>query len=211
MRKTTWNTIGLTVALASMLGLVVMSPVTVLAGGSSDTSGDGFHCYLFFSLPEGQFAQVMVNDTDSAKVEEEVLKAIDKYVNVEGGTLEATTGSNAVQLPDQSTICTGLEEAGSSTCPCNFGAAYFLSIGVDPSNSQCTTFNIETLLVIIAEDTEGRFAFFRTEAPTFCGSFGTIPNTNDSHFTTLSQQRECRADLLATAQALNIPGVQCAQ
>ncbi len=42
---------------------VLLGHSSALAGGASDSSGDGSHCYGFFSLPLGKFAQVMVNDS----------------------------------------------------------------------------------------------------------------------------------------------------
>ena len=41
--------------------MLVFAPRGALAGGSSDSTGEEFHCYLFFNLPDEQFAQVMVN------------------------------------------------------------------------------------------------------------------------------------------------------
>ncbi len=79
---------------------------TALAGGSSDTSGDGYHCYLFFDLGGDEFAQVMINDSDDFKVEEEVLKAIDKYEEEEGGILETSIGNlKKFALPDGRSVC----------------------------------------------------------------------------------------------------------
>ena len=66
---------------------------TALAGGSSDTSGDGYHCYLFFSLPDGQFAQAMVNDSYSSEVMKKVDEFIEKYEYVEDGTLDLAIGN----------------------------------------------------------------------------------------------------------------------
>jgi len=66
---------------------------TALAGGSSDTSGDGFHCYLFFSFPDGEFSQAMVNDSDPDEVLKKVEEFIAKYVDGEGGTLDSAIGN----------------------------------------------------------------------------------------------------------------------
>ncbi len=66
---------------------------TALAGGSSDTSGDGSHCYLFFSLGSGEFAQAMVNDWDPAEVMKKVAEFIEKYEGSEGGVLFLAVGN----------------------------------------------------------------------------------------------------------------------
>ncbi len=64
-----------------------------LAGGTSDTSGDGFHCYQFFTLPGGRFAQAMTNDSDPNVVVQKLTEFLDKYVVAEGGTLTAAAGN----------------------------------------------------------------------------------------------------------------------
>ena len=66
---------------------------TALAGGSSDTSGEGDHCYLFFTLPDGKFAQAMVNDSDPGVVLIKVDELIEKYEGDEEGTLALSIGS----------------------------------------------------------------------------------------------------------------------
>ena len=66
---------------------------TVLAGGSSDSSGEGFHCYLFFTLPDGKFAQAMVNDSDPDEVIKKVEELIEKYAGDEEGTLDLSVGN----------------------------------------------------------------------------------------------------------------------
>ena len=74
-----------------------------LAGGASGSTGDGFHCYLFFvgfGGSDGLFAQAMMNDADQdevKKVRDEFLTkaALDEFAltfsvgNVDrGGTFE---------------------------------------------------------------------------------------------------------------------------
>ncbi|MCP4744731.1 MAG: hypothetical protein GY874_01120 [Desulfobacteraceae bacterium] len=86
---------------------------SAIAGGSSATSGDGFHCYLFFDLGDGEFAQVMVNDSEPGKVEEEVLKAIDKYEQEEAGLLDMSIGNIDFGLPDNRLVCA----AAVNSCP----------------------------------------------------------------------------------------------
>ena len=58
---------------------VSVGPGSTLAGGTSDTTGNEFNCYLYFDLfPEEagfEFAQVMINDEDADKVREEFAKA----------------------------------------------------------------------------------------------------------------------------------------
>ena len=65
---------------------------TALAGGSSDTSGDGFHCYLFFE-DGGFFAQAMMNDTNQDEVIKKRDEFIAKYTIDEGLTLAAEIGN----------------------------------------------------------------------------------------------------------------------
>ena len=55
-----------------LLGLLIsglsvsVGTIGALAGGSADSTGEGFHCYLFFELADGEsFAQVMINDSNS--------------------------------------------------------------------------------------------------------------------------------------------------
>ena len=86
----------------------------VFAGGASDTSGDGFHCYLFFELPDERFAQFMVNDSDAEVVFEKVAESFAKYAGVggEGGTLTVAAG-----------------DAGN--CSCNLAPIEFPPICVD--------------------------------------------------------------------------------
>ncbi len=47
--------------------LLISTGSVALAAGGSDTTGEGLHCYLFFSLPDDKFAQVMLND-DLARI-----------------------------------------------------------------------------------------------------------------------------------------------
>ena len=70
----------MTAAAALMLGFAMsMGTSGALAGGSSDSSGMGTHCYLFFTgygLAEGEFAQAMINDEDP----DEVIKKIEEFL-----------------------------------------------------------------------------------------------------------------------------------
>lgn len=70
---------------------IAMSPA--FAGGSLNTSSDGFHCYLFFTLDDGKFAQVMVNNADPNEVLKKVNEFINKYVDMEGGVLTESVGN----------------------------------------------------------------------------------------------------------------------
>jgi hypothetical protein len=65
------------------------------AGGSLTTSSDGFHCYLFFTLGDGTFAQVMVNNADPNEVLKRVNEFMNKYVDTEGGVLTESVGNIA--------------------------------------------------------------------------------------------------------------------
>ena len=68
---------------------------SVFAGGSSDSTGEGFHCYLFCVRPGDppQFAQVMVNDEKFEEVTKKVGEFLGKYILDEGYTLEASVGN----------------------------------------------------------------------------------------------------------------------
>ena len=76
------------------------------AGGSSDTSGDGFHCYLFFEFPDNdnEFAQAMVNDSDRNEVLKKVDEFIDKYEGDEDGYLAQSIGN----LGEASAVCNSM-------------------------------------------------------------------------------------------------------
>ncbi len=80
---------------------------TALAGGSSDTSGDGFHCYLFFE-DGGFFAQAMMNDAKQDEVIKKRDEFIVKYTIDEGLTLATEIGN----LDPGAGVC----EAGPSVC-----------------------------------------------------------------------------------------------
>ncbi len=75
---------------------------SALAGGASDSSGEGSHCYLFFSFPNGRFAQAMVNDSKPAEVIKKTEEFLAKYEG-EGGTLELAIGNIA------GTVCAPIE------------------------------------------------------------------------------------------------------
>ena len=67
---------------------------TALAGGASDSSGDGKHCYLFFVDQTGDsdwFAQAMIND--DAEVAKKACEFLQKYVGDEGFVLDLTAGN----------------------------------------------------------------------------------------------------------------------
>ncbi len=66
---------------------------TALAGGSSDSSGDGFHCYLFFEDVDGWFAQAMMNGDDSQEVLDSRNDFLVKYIDDEGLVLTAQIGN----------------------------------------------------------------------------------------------------------------------
>ena len=81
------------IAFTAVVFVVATGIGTAFAGGSSDTSGDGFHCYLFFMLPDGQFSQAMVNDSDALEVIKKVEEFIEKYEGSEGGMLDLAVGN----------------------------------------------------------------------------------------------------------------------
>ncbi len=84
--------------------LVIAGTGTTLAGGSSDASGDGFHCYLFFELPDRRFAQAMINDSIPEEVLMKAEECLVKYEIDEGGVLVQAIGNIAgsVCAPSQS-------------------------------------------------------------------------------------------------------------
>ena len=79
---------------------MAMSPGAAMAGGSSDSTGEAFHCYLFFDLPDEKFAQVMINDSEATVVVEKANEAIDKYELDELGILSIQTGNVKNCLPE---------------------------------------------------------------------------------------------------------------
>ena len=81
------------IALTAFVLVIGMGTGTALAGGSSDASGDGFHCYLFFSLPDGRFAQAMINDSIPEEVLMKAEECLAKYEDDEGGLLELAIGN----------------------------------------------------------------------------------------------------------------------
>ena len=83
------------IAFAVFVFVMATGTGTAFAGGSSDSSGNGFHCYLFFSLPDGEFAQAMVNDSLASEVTAKVDEFIDKYEVELGGVLDLATGNVA--------------------------------------------------------------------------------------------------------------------
>lgn len=92
-------------ALVAFACLLLVGGGNVLAGGSSDTSADVFHCYLFGErdptavskkvpppLPlGGKFFQFMVNDSDSERVRDAVNERVMK-ADDEGYIITASTG-----------------------------------------------------------------------------------------------------------------------
>ena len=97
--------------------IIAVGISTVLAGGSSDTSGDGYHCYLFFTLPDGTFAQFMANSSDPDEVVKKAQDSVDKYETDEGGELKFLILGNAdeacVAIPgegviDEDAVCDSL-------------------------------------------------------------------------------------------------------
>ncbi len=74
-----------------------------LAGGASDSSGDGKHCYLYFEDDmdfSDWIAQAMVNDEKPAEVAKKACEFIQKYVRDEGFNLYLSAGNldrNAVR------------------------------------------------------------------------------------------------------------------
>ena len=79
-----------TAAAALMVGIAMsMGTSGAVAGGMSDSSGEGVHCYLYFtgnSIPDeldtiGLFAQVMINDVDDTEVDKKIGEAVSKLVN----------------------------------------------------------------------------------------------------------------------------------
>ena len=73
--------------------LVIAGVGSVHAEGSSNKKGDGYHCYLFFDMGDEEFTQVVINDSEKAGLEKEIIKAIDKYVFDKGGSLMTTIGN----------------------------------------------------------------------------------------------------------------------
>ncbi len=67
-----------------------------LAGGGSDTTGEGLHCYLFFdSFPDepDKFAQAMVNEQSVDVIIQKIDELLFKYEVAEGASLVLLTGN----------------------------------------------------------------------------------------------------------------------
>ena len=112
---------------------MVIGAGPAFAGGGSDSSGEGFHCYLFFELPDGTFSQAMVNDSDPAVVVEKADELVLKYEVDELGTLVVATGNV------EGSVCSG---QGLENCPC-FSAdelASFQSGATCSESSETTKF-----------------------------------------------------------------------
>jgi len=109
------------IAIMSFVFAMMFGVNTALAGGASDSTGEGFHCYQFFTLPDGKFAQAMTNDSDPAVVVEKFFEFNDKYVGKELGVLTVAVGN----VPQ----CTAV------VCPC-FSTADIENF--DPPADRCT-------------------------------------------------------------------------
>ncbi len=96
---------------------------TALAGGSADSSGDGFHCYLFFE-DGGFFAQAMMNDEFPEEVVKKRDEFIEKYTIDEGLTLTAEIGNldpgeGVCSDPDPSVCSEEEADCGGTTRVCS--------------------------------------------------------------------------------------------
>ena len=88
----------LTAAAALMLGLAMsIGTSPALAGGTSDSTGAGSHCYMFFFLDltpgPDLFAQAMMNDTSPGVVIIKSNEMIEKYVTELGFVLTHDVGN----------------------------------------------------------------------------------------------------------------------
>ena len=71
-----------------------------LAGGGSDSTGEGFHCYAFFTGVDGipdKFAQCMVNEEDEDIAAAKILECIEKY-EADGAVLQLLAGNVATPI-----------------------------------------------------------------------------------------------------------------
>ena len=95
------------VALFACFAVMAIGANVAVAGGSSDTSGDGFHCYLFFSLPGQEFAQAMVNNSDRDEVVKKAEEFIEKYALEYGGQVDQILGNvrGSVCAPRLTDLC----------------------------------------------------------------------------------------------------------
>ena len=89
--------------MAALVSAMFLGTSGAFAGGSSDTTGEGYHCYQFFTLPKG-FAQTMVNDEKPKEVQKKMDEFYEKYVDKEGGELSAVIG-NVAGCADDSCPC----------------------------------------------------------------------------------------------------------
>lgn len=97
-----------------------------LAGGGSDTTGEGFHCYAFFTFDDDpdKFVQAMINEEFAPDAEVKINEVLDKYED-EGATLVLLTGN-------VEGVCEGgAEPPLANTCPCtSYSTAASGDIGV---------------------------------------------------------------------------------
>ena len=129
---------------------------TTLAGGSSDTSGDGYHCYGFFALPDGTFAQFMANASKEDELVDKVVDAFMKYLGDEEGEFKFLICGNADEacvataaegeVPDDMQLCGGeigamidyiIQYANEVSAPINlpFGLLHFKLFVNEPGDS----------------------------------------------------------------------------
>ncbi len=88
---------------------MAMAGTPALAGGGSDTTGEGFHCYAFFTFDADpdKFVQAMINEESADVAGEKINEILIKYAD-EGATLDLLVGNvvgvcegDAVTPPDK--------------------------------------------------------------------------------------------------------------
>lgn len=85
----------LLVLLSASLSTLLMMGVAQ-AGGGSDSSGEGYHCYLFFedlTSEPSRFAQAMMNEEDVVELIKKRNEYLDKYLFGEGMVLTGQKGN----------------------------------------------------------------------------------------------------------------------
>jgi hypothetical protein len=99
---------------------------TALAGGSSDTSGDGYHCYGFFTLPGGTFAQFMANSSDPEELGDKAADAVAKYEGDEEGELKFLICGNS----EYACVAMSADQPYDNITPCSEEVADIIAAGI---------------------------------------------------------------------------------
>ena len=100
----------LTALAATPVLMLAAAGAPALAGGGSDTTGEGFHCYAFFTFDDDpdKFVQAMINEEFADVAEEKINEVLDKYED-EGATVAFLVG-NVVGVCEGTHPCSAVPE-----------------------------------------------------------------------------------------------------